>query len=96
MKIGAKKDGTLVAASRLAVVRGGRLPRFAVGRRRRCARSRRYNIPNFFIEAYDVVVNKPKVAAYRAPGSPMATFATESLVDEIARHARHRSRSSCG
>ena len=43
-----------------------------------------YTIPNFFIEAYDVVVNKPKVAAYRAPGSPMAAFATESLIDEIA------------
>ena len=44
-----------------------------------------YKIPNFFIEAFDVVVNKPKVAAYRAPGSPMAAFATESLVDELAR-----------
>ena len=44
-----------------------------------------YKIPNFFIEAYDIVVNRPKVAAYRAPGSPASTFATESLVDEIAR-----------
>ena len=43
-----------------------------------------YRIPNFFIEAFDVVVNKPRVAAYRAPGSPMATFATESLIDELA------------
>ena len=51
----------------------------------RCAASRCYGIPNFFIEAYDVVVNKPKVAAYRAPGSPMAAFATESVIDEIAR-----------
>jgi CO/xanthine dehydrogenase Mo-binding subunit len=47
-----------------------------------------YTIPNFFIESHDVVVNKPKVAAYRAPGSPMATFATESLVDEIARRLK--------
>ena len=44
-----------------------------------------YKVPNFFIEAYDVVVNKPKVAAYRAPGSPIAAFAVESVVDEIAR-----------
>src|SRR4029078_3188429 len=44
-----------------------------------------YNVPNFFIEAHDVVVNKPKVAAYRAPGSPMGTLATESLMDELAR-----------
>ena len=26
-----------------------------------------------------------EVAAYRAPGSPMSTFATESLMDELAR-----------
>jgi CO/xanthine dehydrogenase Mo-binding subunit len=44
-----------------------------------------YRILDFSIEAYDVVVNKPKVAAYRAPGAPMAAFATESLVDELAR-----------
>ena len=33
-----------------------------------------YKIPNFEIEGFDVVVNKPKVAAYRAPGAPMAAF----------------------
>jgi CO/xanthine dehydrogenase Mo-binding subunit len=47
-----------------------------------------YKIPNFVLEAYDVVVNKPKVAAYRAPGSPMASFAVESVVDEIARELK--------
>ncbi len=35
-------------------------------------------------EGYDIVVNKPKVAAYRAPGAPMAAFAVESVVDELA------------
>ena len=44
-----------------------------------------YRIENFSIEGFDVVVNKPKVAAYRAPGAPMAAFAVESLVDELAR-----------
>src|SRR5581483_2737344 len=47
-----------------------------------------YTIPNFFIEAHDVVVNRPKVAAYRAPGSPAAMFATESAIDEIARELK--------
>jgi CO/xanthine dehydrogenase Mo-binding subunit len=47
-----------------------------------------YKFPNFFIEAFDVVVNKPKVAAYRAPGSPMASFAVESTLDEIARELK--------
>ena len=31
-----------------------------------------------------MVTNKPKVAAYRAPGSPQGTFAVESLIDELA------------
>lgn len=45
-----------------------------------------YNIENFLIDAYDVVVNKPKTAAYRAPGAPAAAFAIESVIDELARH----------
>ena len=36
------------------------------------------------IDGYDVVVNKPKTAAYRAPGAPNAAFAVEQVVDEIA------------
>ena len=43
-----------------------------------------YEIPNQRADAYDVVVNKPKVSAYRAPGSPQGTFAMESLMDELA------------
>ena len=34
--------------------------------------------------AYDVVVNKPKVAPYRAPGGPPAGFAGETLIDELS------------
>ena len=91
MKIGAKRDGTLVAASRVAGVRGGRVPGLAVRRRRRCASSRRTTSRTSSSKRYDVVVNKPKMAAYRAPGAPMAAFATESLIDEIARTLEHRS-----
>ena len=31
------------------------------------------------------MVNRPKVAAYRAPGAPIAAFAVESVVDELAK-----------
>ena len=34
---------------------------------------------------YDVVVNRPKVAAYRAPSAPMAAFAVESTMDLVAK-----------
>lgn len=43
-----------------------------------------YDAPAFKIEGFDVLVNKPKVAAYRAPGAPQAAYATESALDEIA------------
>ena len=42
-----------------------------------------YNIPNMRIDAWDILVNKPKIAAYRAPGAPQVAFAMESLVDEL-------------
>ena len=42
-----------------------------------------YNISNMRIDAWDILVNKPKIAAYRAPGSPQVAFAMESLVDEL-------------
>ena len=40
--------------------------------------------PNFLIDAYDVVVNRPKTAAYRAPGATNAAFASETIIDELA------------
>jgi CO/xanthine dehydrogenase Mo-binding subunit len=83
MKIGAKKDGTLVAASASLYYEAGAYPGSPAGAGAMCAIAP-YAIPNFFIEAHDVVVNRPKVAAYRAPGSPAVAFATESVVDEIA------------
>jgi CO/xanthine dehydrogenase Mo-binding subunit len=43
-----------------------------------------YALEHFSIEGFDVVVNKPKTAAYRAPGAPQAAFAVESLLDELA------------
>ena len=84
MKIGAKTRRHARRRQRVALLRGGRLPGSPAGAGAMCALAA-YRIPNFFIEAYDVVVNRPKVAAYRAPGSPSSTFATESIIDEIAR-----------
>ena len=43
-----------------------------------------YDLPAIKIDGYDVLVNKPKVAAYRAPGAPQAAFASEQVVDELA------------
>src|SRR6201999_402362 len=43
-----------------------------------------YDLPNVEITGYDVVSNRPKVAAYRAPGAPITSFAVESALDELA------------
>ena len=44
-----------------------------------------YNIPNQKATGYDVVCNRPKAAAYRAPGSPISAFAVESVLDILAK-----------
>ena len=43
-----------------------------------------YRIENVRIDGYDVVSNKPRTQAYRAPGAPIVMYCTESLMDEIA------------
>jgi len=44
-----------------------------------------YDLENVRTIGWDVVTNRPKAAAYRAPGAPMAAFAVESAVDELSR-----------
>ena len=45
---------------------------------------RPYDIDNFVIDGYDVVVNRPKTGGYRAPGASNAAFASETVIDELA------------
>ncbi len=82
-KIGARRDGTLVAADLTLRYEAGAYKGSPVLPGCMCALTP-YRFEDYRIDGYDVVVNKPKVAAYRAPGAPMAVFAVESLLDEIA------------
>ena len=82
MKLGATKDGKIRAADVDLRYEAGAFPGSAVSAGSLCVLAC-YNIANTRIDAYDVVVNKPKSAAYRAPGSPQAAFAIEQVVDEI-------------
>ena len=43
-----------------------------------------YNIENLLVDGYDIVCNKQKVQAYRAPGQPQGAFAVEPVIDELA------------
>ncbi|HXC38088.1 MAG TPA: xanthine dehydrogenase family protein molybdopterin-binding subunit [Burkholderiales bacterium] len=83
VKMGMKKDGRLTAASVTMHCDSGAFAGLAHRSTAMCCLSA-YRIPNFFIESHSVLTNKPKVAAYRAPGAPMAMFPVESLLDEFA------------
>src|SRR5205814_2289398 len=84
VKLGAKKDGRLVAAELVVKLQAGAFPGSPVGPACMCGLAM-YDIPHVSIVGYDVVSNRPKVAAYRAPGAPNSTFGTESCMDELAR-----------
>jgi CO/xanthine dehydrogenase Mo-binding subunit len=82
-KIGATKDGKITAAELWMAFDAGAFPGSPVGGGTLCATGA-YNIPNLLVDGYDVVTNKQKVQAYRAPGQPQGAFAVEPLIDELA------------
>ena len=83
VKMGIKKNGTITAAD--ATLRYscgpyvgpwaqlGAMTAFAC-----------YNLKNVRTVGLAVLLNRPKTTAYRAPSAPMAAFAVESMVDELA------------
>ena len=83
VKIGATNDGRIVAAEAALMYEAGAFPGSPVTAGAMCIFSP-YAIPNMQVDGYDVVVNKPKTAAYRAPGATNAAFASETIIDEIA------------
>ena len=82
VKLGVNDDGKIIAGTTDIYLEAGAYPGAAVGAAEQCVFAC-YDIPNTRIDSYDVVVNKPKSAAYRAPGSPQVALAIESVVDEI-------------
>ena len=83
VKIGATKDGKITAVEATLVYGAGAFPGGGAGGGAMTALSP-YKIENVKIDGYDVVVNTPWTAAYRAPGVPQAAHATEQVIDELA------------
>ncbi len=83
IKIGAKRDGTITAAYAWMAMEAGAYPGSPVGAAVQCVFST-YDVENSTIDGFDVVVNKPKTAAYRAPGAPNAAFGAEQAINELA------------
>jgi len=83
IKIGAKKDGKIVAAEADLKFFAGAFPGAPVHLGCMCGFTP-YDIENVMAVGYDVVTNRPKAISYRAPGAPIAAFAIESAIDELA------------
>ena len=84
VKIGLRRDGTITAAEAILKYQAGAFPGSPVMNGCMCAFAP-YDIPNQRTVGYDVVGNRPKAAAYRAPGAPISAFAVESTLDIAAK-----------
>ncbi|MBP37937.1 MAG: xanthine dehydrogenase family protein molybdopterin-binding subunit [Dehalococcoidia bacterium] len=86
IKLGADANGILTAATADIWFEAGAYPGALIGPAAMCIYAP-YEIANTRIDGWDVVVNKPKTAPYRAPGSPQVAFAMESAVNELCEEA---------
>ncbi len=83
IRIGMTKDGRITAGFAELRYQGGAYPGSPVDMGSMSAFAP-YDLENVKTVGWDVVTNRPKAAAYRAPGAPMAAFAVESAIDELA------------
>ncbi len=83
VKIGVKKDGTITAGE--AMLRYASGPYLSVWAELGAMTAFAcYDLKNVKTTGLEIVLNRPKSAAYRAPSAPMAAFAVESVIDELA------------
>lgn len=78
LKAGVKKDGTIVAMQARQYRLGG------VGQGSQAGQPYIYTMGEAYREIYALHTNEDSAIAMRAPGHPQASFAVESLVDELA------------
>lgn len=83
VKMGVTNQGKILAAQAYLSYEAGAYPGSPVDAGAECIFAA-YAIPNVLIDGFDVLVNKPKTAAYRAPGATNAAFACETVLDELA------------
>ena len=82
-KVGADKSGRITAAELYLAYEAGAFPGSPVAGGAMGGLGP-YKIDNIQVDGFDVVCNKPKTSAYRAPGQPQAAFAVETVMDEVA------------
>ena len=82
VRIGMTKDGRITAGEATLLYQGGCFPNFTAYLGAQCAFAA-YDLEAVKATGINVLTNRPKQAAYRAPGAPMAIYAVESVVDEL-------------
>ncbi|MBZ8119528.1 xanthine dehydrogenase family protein molybdopterin-binding subunit [Roseovarius sp. LXJ103] len=82
VKIGMTNEGRITAADAQLRYQGGAFPCETVSMGAQSAFAA-YDLDAVRTQGWNVLTNRPKEAAYRAPGAPMAIFAVESVVDEL-------------
>lgn len=83
VRIGADKDGKLVAIDGHYVLDTGGIPGTPTTLVMQ-ASAACYQCPTLRLEGLDIVTTKPRTEAYRGPGGIQAAYAFEQAVDEIA------------
>ncbi len=82
VKIGMTRDGRITAAEAHLRYSGGAFPCGTVDMGAQSAFAS-YDLTAVRTLGWNVLTNRPKEAAYRAPGAPQAIYAVESVVDEL-------------
>ena len=83
IRIGADASGKITAGEAWIAFEAGGYPGSLVGAAAMCVFAC-YDFPNAVVDSLDVVVNKPRSFAYRAPGSTQVAFAVEKVIDDLA------------
>ncbi|MCB1741361.1 MAG: xanthine dehydrogenase family protein molybdopterin-binding subunit, partial [Gammaproteobacteria bacterium] len=83
IKVGATRDGKITAVQGAYRYQAGAFPGSPVSRALNFPFSC-YRIENAEVKGYDVVCNRQKTNAYRAPGAPVGNYAFEAVLDEVA------------
>ena len=78
LKAGVKNDGTIIALQARQYRLGG------IGQGSQAGQPYIYRMGDTYREIYALHTNEDSSVAMRAPGHPQASFAVESLVDELA------------
>lgn len=82
VKIGMTKDGRITAGDATLRYSGGAFPCGTVEMGAQSAFAA-YDLEAVRTLGWNVLTNRPKEAAYRAPGAPQAIYAVESVIDEL-------------